>query len=51
MMVKAVTSFYKKAIIKIKIGSSYSFVGVHQESMLSPFLVATVIDVVTEEVG
>ena len=55
MIVKAVMSLFTKATTKIKVGSGNSEelfvkVGVHQESILSPFLFATVIDVVTEDV-
>ena len=54
MMVRVVMSLYKEATTKIKVGSSYSDefpvkVGVHQRSVLPPFLFAPAIDVVTEE--
>ena len=54
MMVKAVM-IIKKATTKIKVGSDYSdellvTVGVHQRSVLSSFLFATVFYVVTERV-
>ena len=53
IMVKAVMSLYKEVTTKIEVGSSYSDgfsvkVGVHQGSVLLPFLFATVIDLVTE---
>ena len=55
MMVKAVKSLYKEVTTKIKVRSGYADefpvkVGVHQGTVLSPFLFATVIDVVTEKV-
>ena len=46
-------SFHEEATTKIKVGSGYSNefpvrVGFHPRSVLSPFLFATVIDVVME---
>ena len=55
VMMKAVTSLYEEAAIGIKVGSGYSDkfsvrVGVHQGSILLPFLIPTVLDVITEGV-
>jgi len=53
IMVKAVMSLYEGAKTKIRVGSGLPeefivTVGVHQRSMLSPFLFAMVVDEVTE---
>ena len=55
MMFKAVMSLSKEDSAKIKVGSGYSDeflvkLDVHQGSVLPLFLLASVIDVVTEEV-
>ena len=54
ILVKAVMSLYEGAETKVRVGSGLSGefsvkVGVHQESVLSPLLFATVIDEVTEK--
>ena len=53
IMVRAVMSLYDGAKTRVRVGSVYSQefgvkVGVHEGSVLSPLLVAIVVDVVTE---
>ena len=53
VMVRAVISLYNGAKIRVRVGSAYSKefkvkVGVHQGSVLSPLLLALVVNVITE---
>ena len=55
IMVRAVMSLYRGAKTRVRVGSAYSEefkvkVGVHQRSVLSPLLFATVVDVIAEKV-
>ena len=54
VLVQAVMNLYKDAKTRVQVGNGYSedlnvSVGVHQGSVLSPFLFATVLDVLSEE--
>ena len=53
ILVKVVMSLYEGSMTKVKVGSEFSeefyvVIGVHQGSVLSPWLFAIVVDVVTE---
>ena len=54
--VKTVIKLYKKVLSQVKVEGEYSkefavIVGIYQGSVLSPFIFAVVMDVVTEEVA
>ena len=54
VLVHAVMNLYKDARTRVQVGGGYSeefnvVVGVHQGSVLSPFLFATILDVLSEE--
>ena len=51
-LVQAVISMYKRAKTRVKVGDGHSEefdVGVHQGSVLSPFLFSIVLDVLSED--